>query len=172
MILNSNEVFSLIDQQIECESRLTESMEALNDRIAALLKGVGIDGPSEEDLQQLEPLYQSLKRDAAASQRTRVNLLRKLRPGTDASDATIRELALALPSELRGRLEQRRNGVFHRLLDARKTLAANQASLFYSFQFHRKYLLAILQCDEQSNQYSAEGPNLDVPPERLLGRNC
>ncbi|QDV44137.1 hypothetical protein Enr13x_39990 [Stieleria neptunia] len=175
----------LVERQLQLESGVADALDALNDEMAALLDNSGIYGPQQSDLQQLSPLMETLQHRQADSRKSRRILSRyvgaKATGGTDAADTpsevddrltSIKTILATLPPAESKRLDASRRQLHDRLVAAQQRLTANQVVIFYSTEFHRRYLLGVLQCDVDEASYQADGQSFKLPTEKIIGRNC
>jgi hypothetical protein len=197
----SDQLGTLLHQQLELEERLIQTLEGLNGRMAQLLDDSGLYGPSEQALETLEPLVAELRRCAAQSQAGRQRLA-KLIPGEDAAgqatpgearagegqaeagrgvdrqragadpDPRISRWMRHAPAADAERLQSHRTRLAQRLDAAQRQLTANQVAVFYATEFHRRYLAGVLQCEQGEGNYQSDGQAFKFPPEKLIGRNC
>ncbi|PAY18237.1 hypothetical protein CKO51_17475 [Rhodopirellula sp. SM50] len=175
----------LVERQLQLESGVADALDALNDEMAALLDNSGIYGPKQSDLQQLSPLLERLQHCQADSRKSRQILSRYIgaKPpeqleASEASSETddrltsIKTILAKLPVAESERLDANRRRLHDRLVAAQQRLTANQVVIFYSTEFHRRYLLGVLQCDVDESSYQADGLAFKLPTEKIIGRNC
>ncbi len=175
----------LVERQLQLESGVADALDALNDEMAALLDNSGIYGPKQSDLQQLSPLLERLQHCQADSRKSRQILSRCVgakaterpqasEPSSEADDSltSIRTILATLPTAESDRLDADRRRLHERLIAAQQRLTANQVVIFYSTEFHRRYLLGVLQCDVDEASYQADGQAFKLPTEKIIGRNC
>ncbi|MDV6030932.1 MAG: hypothetical protein F9B45_12690 [Phycisphaera sp. RhM] len=178
----------LVERQLQLESGVADALDALNDEMAALLDNSGIYGPKQSDLQQLSPLLERLQHCQADSRKSRQILSRYVgvkaseqleatQPSeasseTDDSLTSIKTILARLPVAESERLDANRRRLHDRLVAAQQRLTANQVVIFYSTEFHRRYLLGVLQCDVDEASYQADGLAFKLPTEKIIGRNC
>ncbi|WP_372895538.1 hypothetical protein [Stieleria sp.] len=175
----------LVERQLQLESGVADALDALNDEMAALLDNSGIYGPKQSDLQQLSPLLERLQHCQADSRKSRQILSRyvgakateqleasEASSETDDSLTSIKTILAELPVAESERLDANRRRLHDRLVAAQQRLTANQVVIFYSTEFHRRYLLGVLQCDVDEASYQADGLAFKLPTEKIIGRNC
>ena len=169
---------ALVKHHLEVESGIAEALEELNGEMSALLGGAGIYGPKKSDLDGLAPLVENLQQRYASSKKSRMALMRRLEvaqveaPKNDSQTPTLKAVLKVMPKSDSASLDATRKRIRHRLDQAQKMLTANQMALFYSMDFHRRYLMGVLQCDSDEANYQADGQAFKLPPEKLFGRNC
>ncbi|MEO1615044.1 MAG: hypothetical protein AAFV88_04290 [Planctomycetota bacterium] len=165
-----------LDAHLDIEQAVVNAVQEVNEAMAAVLKRSGIQGPSETDLLELEPHLNRLREQGAVTRRARQDLSEQFECGEKADAMlTFSRLSRQLPATFRDRLEQRRAQVRAELADAQATLASNQVLVYYSMDFHRRYLMGVLESEEQATEnasYSADGQAFSPQPETLFGRNC
>ena len=180
----SSDISTLLRQQLDQESQVADAMEKLNSRMSALLSSSGIQGPSRNEIESLEPLMQQLN-DSFSASRQSLEQLEKLSESDESksdnirasapsakSTLSLRALISRLPEiEARG-LQESRQRVQRKLVREQQRLAATQVAIFYSMDFHRRYLLGVLQCDKEDANYQANGQAFKLAPEQIIGRNC
>ncbi|MCS7467162.1 hypothetical protein NZK35_10960 [Stieleria sp. ICT_E10.1] len=175
----------LVERQLQLESGVADALDALNDEMANLLDNAGIYGPKQSDLQQLSPLLEKLQHCQADSRKSRQILSRYVgakateqpdasQPPSEADDSltSIKTILATLPAAESERLDANRRRLHDRLVAAQQRLTANQVVIFYSTEFHRRYLLGVLQCDVDEASYQADGLAFKLPTEKIIGRNC
>ncbi len=170
---------AIVENQMEVEARIVETLEAINEGLSAILQQAGIYGPDVDALDALSPLLETLQNQSAESQKSRRVLYSKVRSlcGDSPADeqaktqALIEALQTVQPAASE-KLKRQKQRITQRLTDAAQQLTANQAVLFYSMEFHRRYLLGVLECENEQANYQADGQAFKLPPEKILGRNC
>ena len=168
----------LIERQLDLETNVVEALENLNNEMSSLLDGSGIYGPTEKDLAGLSPLVDELRERQTRSHESRESLDRWSESQSSGAEHSrgerfsMRSMIGRLPATKSTRLHDRRQQIFTRLQVAQQKLTANQVVIFYSTEFHRRYLLGVLQCDVDEANYKADGQAFKLPPEKIIGRNC
>ena len=168
----------LVKRHLELESGIAEALEELNSEMSTLLNEACIYGPKKSDLDGLAPLVENLQQRYASSKKSRQTLSRRsgINENATTSDesqaVTLKSMLEKIPKRESAPLDVTRNRIRRRLVEAQQTLTANQVALFYSMDFHRRYLLGVLQCDSDDSNYQADGQAFKLPPEKLFGRNC
>lgn len=174
----------LVQRQLDLESSIADALEELNGQMASLLDDAGIYGPTKTDLDSLSPLVQEIQNRYEQSRQSRESLAKKTgrterltsadaaASSADWEDATLRSVISILPPSESDRLDEKRQSIHNRLRDAQQQLTANQVVIFYSTEFHRRYLLGVLQCDVEEANYQADGQAFKLGPEKIIGRNC
>ncbi len=168
---------SLVQRQLDLDSGVVDALEQLNNGMAALLDQSGIYGPTIQDIESLSPLMENLKRCYTNSGNSRDSLLKRAGDSAepdpdDESQATLRSVIDTLPVSQARVLHSRRQSIHSRMRLAEQQMTANQVVIFYSTEFHRRYLLGVLQCDVNETNYKADGQAFKLPPEKIIGRNC
>lgn len=168
----------LAQRHLDLESAIVEALDDLNSQMSALLTGAGVYGPRPSDMERLEPLVNVLQQRFASSKKSRLALAKQFglaeneTASAEDSDAELRFILGTMPPRQSAALNEKREQVHNRLVNARQELTANQAVIFYSMEFHRRYLLGVLQCDTDESNYQADGQAFKLPPEKLFGRSC
>lgn len=170
---------ALVENHMEVEAGIVQTLEAINEGLSAILQQGGLYGPDVQSLDALGPLLETLQNQSAESQKSRRVLYSKVRslcgdsPADDPADTRVLIEALqTVQPEASEKLKQQKQRITQRLTDAAQQLTANQAVLFYSMEFHRRYLLGVLECESEQTNYQADGQVFKLPPEKILGRNC
>lgn len=174
-------VATLVQQHLDLEAEIVHTLEAINEGMSSILRDAGIYGPSADQLESLAPLLEQLQEQSDESKRSRRVLYGKVRRHEDSEDLEsagpesggleslkLSDLLPDAPEEVRAR----KDALAKRLTDAGQQLTANQVVLFYSMEFHRRYLLGVLECDREESNYQADGQAFKLPPEKIFGRNC
>ena len=99
-------------------------------------------------------------------------LLNRVNAESDSEYTTIKEIIVCLEPVERRRLNSQRRGILEKSATAQANLVHNQAVLFYTYDFHRKYLAGVLQTDVDSHSYDSGGQSQDVPPGNIYGKTC
>lgn len=176
MKLAEDQVASRIEQQLDREEQVVQALEALNEQLSTLLTGSGINGPSESDLLGLDPMIQELQACAKQTGLSRKALLEDFDPSWTETQSKppnrIRGLIQVAPQEQQAALHAKRDALQRRMVEAQQQLFANQVVVFYSTEFHRSFLLGVLQCEPNESQYGRQGQPFKLGPERVIGRNC
>ena len=166
---------TIVEHHLDLEAKIVETLEAINDGMTAILQDAGLYGPPADALESLAPLLERLQNQSAESQQSRRMLYAKVRSLKAGDSGDRPALATALKTILADAphdLQQKKRAITRRLSDASQQLTANQVVLFYSMEFHRRYLLGVLECDQEESNYQADGQTFKLPPEKLFGRNC
>jgi len=166
---------SIVEHHLELEAKIVETLEAINEGMSAILQDAGIYGPTTDALDALAPLLERLQNQSAESQQSRRTLYAKVR-SLSADDAacepavaiTLQDILTDAPRDV----WQKKQALTQRLTEASQQLASNQVVLFYSMEFHRRYLLGVLECNRDESNYQADGQTFKLAPEKLFGRNC
>lgn len=179
-------VATLVQQHLDLEAEIVHTLEAINEGMSSILRDAGIYGPSADQLESLAPLLEQLQEQSDESKRSRRVLYGKVRRHEVSEDLEtagietaglesggleslkLSDLLPDAPEEVRAR----KDALAKRLTDAGQQLTANQVVLFYSMEFHRRYLLGVLECDREESNYQADGQAFKLPPEKIFGRNC
>lgn len=178
MVQATDTLDDLFRRHLELESATVDALESLNNRMASVLRDAGIAGPTLEALESLKPLVDTLQHRYRETSDSRRELTRRdeLRSTLDASegskDLRLKYLMARLPAANFAELNAERKRVNKQLAEAQQKLTANQVSLFYSMEFHRRYLMGVLNCEQDDPSYQADGQATKVAPEKLFGRNC
>lgn len=172
----SERLVSLIEHQLDLESKVVDALEALNAEMSSLLEDAGIYGPKQSELEGLSPLLEQLQSRYSESRNSREVLAGQFDvrndESTDANDTSLKRLLNVLPTSQSRRLDTDRRRIHDRLRTAQQKLTANQAVIFYSTEFHRRYLLGVLQCNVEEANYQADGHAFKLPTEKIIGQNC
>ncbi|MEM6468463.1 MAG: hypothetical protein AAF802_02755 [Planctomycetota bacterium] len=188
MAITEDPLAQSLDAHLDVEQAVLEAVCNINDAMADVLSEKGIQGPSEEELRKLEPLLTELRQRSEQSLQSRTELFHRfdrlqentVQLSSQAEERTVSaslfaRLSQRVPQETRGRLDQRRRSLSESLADAQATLASNQVLVYYSMDFHRRYLMGVLHNAENASEnaaYSADGQAFSPQPETLFGRNC
>lgn len=176
MKLAEDQVASRIERQLAQEEQVVQALESLNEQLSVLLTGSGINGPSESDLLGLDPMIKRVQACAKQTGLSRNALLQDFDPSWNESKSTppnrIRGLIQAAPLDQQTALHAKRDELQRRMIEAQQQLFANQVVVFYSTEFHRSFLLGVLQCEPNDSQYGRQGQPFKLGPERVIGRNC
>ncbi|OYP35230.1 hypothetical protein [Rhodopirellula sp. MGV] len=175
MRLHTDSYDAMLESHLELEERLAETLEALNATMASMLEGKGIHGPTSDGLERVAPLLEQLKDRSEQSRLSRQQLLKSV--SDELSDASpqnvgMRQLIQRASEDKTEQFDKRRKAVSDRLEHARHSLTATQAVIYYSMDFHRRYLMGILECTDDQSSYQATGQSVKLPTEKIFGRNC
>ncbi|MEM0927642.1 MAG: hypothetical protein AAGJ83_16465 [Planctomycetota bacterium] len=184
-----------LDAHLDVEQSVVDAVCKINQAMADVLNRTGIKGPSEEELRALEPHLIVLRERSERSRQSRLRLSRRFpdlhiptesheqEEGSSSDAVRAKEsqdgeifsaLSRQLPEQQRSRLDDRRKSLSEDLATAQATLASNQVLVYYSMDFHRRYLMGVLRNADQAelSSYSADGQSFAPQPETLFGRNC
>ncbi len=162
----------LVERHLALESRLAASLDELNQTTADVLSKAGLKGPTQEDMQALEPMTETLQRSADEVRNARQVLLSRINVESGSAFTTIKEYVVSLPPSDRVRIDDIRRGILNRSSEAQANLIHNQAALFYTYDFHRKYLSGVLQSDPDEQNYRPDGQQQDIHPGNIFGKTC
>jgi hypothetical protein len=168
---NANQkVLVLVQRHLALETSLAASLESLNEATAALLAKRGLKGPEAEDVAVLEPMTKEVQ---VANQQVaigRVALLEKIDSEFGFSFSALSDLIdeFGFHDSLNGS----RAEILRRCEKAQSSLISNQASLHYTFDFHRKYLSGVFHHNTDRQNYRPDGQSQDPPTGNLFGRTC
>ncbi|WP_436716096.1 flagellar export chaperone FlgN [Roseiconus lacunae] len=175
MRLQTDQFDEMLEGHLALEERLAETLEELNQAMTTMLNKQGVRGPTPEVLDQVTPLIDRLRERSEQSRQSRERLLEQLPESEDSAKPQsqgLRQLIRQASDHQVESLDQRRIAVRDRIEQARHTLTANQAVIFYSMDFHRRYLMGVLQCTDDRQGYQADGQSTKLPAEKIFGRNC
>ncbi len=170
--IENKKMVVLVERHMALESQLAEALADLNGATQMMLDASGIKGPTESDVQRLEPLREILTSNSKQVAASRARLSSRLENETGVPFHSLSQYIATLPDADRERLEHQRMGILNRCESGQIELMQNQASLFYSYDFHRRYLSGVLQSDSEGNQYGPNGSSSEVHPGNLYKRTC
>ncbi len=162
----------LVDRHLQQETRMTRELEELNDAIAVALENAGLRGLNAAELEKLQPARQQLETNAAELARARELLLARIESETGERFDSIREFVEQLPAAQRQRMDSVRAAVLKRTESAQLKLLQNQAALFYTYDFHRRYVAGVLDFEQDKHGYRRNGLNTDIGPGNLIRQTC
>lgn len=162
----------LVQRHLALESALAASLDQLNQTTADILSKAGLRGPTQKDMDQLAPMATALQQSASKVREARQLLLTRINLDSDRDFASLKEFIRTLPSEQRARMDEQRKAILEKSIHAQANLVHNQAALFYTYDFHRKYLSGILQSDPDEHNYRPDGQQQDVQPGNFFGKTC
>ncbi|MFN3191404.1 MAG: hypothetical protein ACE361_12855 [Aureliella sp.] len=168
----SNELKSLVEEHFVEELQLAAEIEELNQATASVFEGAGLRGPSITDLEALHPLTQKIEDGSKALDRKRKILMGKINASDNCEYESLRDFIQSLEPGSRQELEGIRHRVLERTTKAQAHMVHNQAALFYTFDFHRKFLAGILNTDPEQQSYRADGHSHDLGPGNLVRKTC
>ena len=163
---------ALLEQHLAIEAQLAASLDELNHATANILHEAGLRGPSAHDLQRLVPITKTLQQSVMNVRKGREVLLLRVNASEQSCRSTIKQIIELLPESHREKLDGKRREILQRCNNAQTALIQNQASLFYTYDFHRKYLAGVLGCDPNEQNYRSDGGQQDVQPGNLYGKTC
>lgn len=169
---STNNLSTLIQQQLALEAQLAASLDELNRATSGILLDAGLKGPTRKDLHSLTPIAQSVQQNVTNVQQARQVLLQRVQVTSGKQVSTLKQVIDALPPEDKYFFEQSRQEILDRASKAQTALIQNQAALFYTYDFHRKYLAGVLQIDPRENNYRSDGQQHEVTPGNLFGKTC
>ncbi|MCC9602949.1 hypothetical protein LOC67_20560 [Stieleria sp. JC731] len=175
MRLQTENYDALLESHLELEERIADTLETLNEAMASMIDGTGVHGPSTDGLDRVAPLIEQLKERSELSRQSREQLLDGLADevvGEQKRKIGLRQLIRHASETKAAQLDERRKVVSDRIVEARHSLTATQAVIFYSMDFHRRYLMGVLQCGDDQQGYQADGQSMKLPTEKIFGRNC
>jgi len=170
--LTSNQLIVLVERHLGLESRLAEAIEQVNHASAEVFTNGGIRGPSQQELDTLKPMMDDLRKMAADVVEARQTILSRINQTLDSQHTTIKQYIRTLSPEDRKRLNTSRRNILKRSNLAQANLIHNQAVLYYTFDYHRKYLAGVLQSDAKPQSYGANGQTSGTSPGNLYGKTC
>ncbi|TWU02379.1 hypothetical protein [Stieleria varia] len=162
----------LIQRHLSREADLATSLNELNTRTRELLGRCGLHGPTESEIHALEPLFNNLRTISAEVGESRKRVLAQIRQETGDDTTSLREFIETLPPDDRDRLDESRQNLIKITSASQSEMIQIQASLFYTYDFHRRYLSGILQSDSNGNQYGPTGTSVEPHPGNLYKRTC
>ncbi len=168
----SSKLLALVRRHLGLESRLAASLDELNQATAKVLSTASLKAPTLEVLESLRPMSESLKHTARETGHAREVLLSRINLESATDYSSIKQYILSLPPGERNSLNDIRVSILDRMTRAQANLIHNQAMLFYMFDFHRKYLSGILDCDLHRKNYGSDGHQQDVHPGNIFGKTC
>ncbi|MGB7346361.1 MAG: hypothetical protein WBD20_19235 [Pirellulaceae bacterium] len=168
----SQKLVVLLQRHLVLESQLASSLESLNDATAEALSHAGLRGPSAEDVQRLDPMTRDVQAKSIEVAQARVVLLERIHGEAGKQYSSIRAVIDGLNETVAAKLNEIRAEILTRCDLAQSGLINNQATLHYTFDFHRKYLAGVFQQDCEEQNYRANGQSQEPPRGNLFGRTC
>jgi hypothetical protein len=171
--MNANvnqKVLVLIQRHLTLENNLAASLESLNDATAAILVQRGLKGPAADDIAVLDPMTQEVQVATEQVAIGRAALLERINKEFGFSFDALSDLIDEFGEH--ESLSASRKEILHRCEKAQTSLISNQASLHYTFDFHRKYLAGVFQYNTDQQNYRSDGQSQDPPTGNLFGRTC
>ena len=170
--IEKRKLIVLILRHFDSEDRLIESMDQLATSSAETLARAGTRGPSKDDLQKLEPLMAELAQVSSTVNASRVTLIGRINQVHESDFTRVKHFIRTLDPHERNRLDARRRELVDRAYAAQSRLIQCQATLYYTFDFHRKYLAGVMNEDPQRASYSADGHGSNVNPGNIVRKAC
>ena len=168
----NNKLIVLVERHLALEGQLANALEQLNQAVAGVLVDAGLRGPTQQDVQSLEPVNADLKQSASEVAAARKVLLTRINLESESDFGNIKEFISSLPLSDRRRVDKDRRSVLERSTKAKAGLIHNQASLYYTFDFHRRYLAGVLQGDSDAQNYRADGQPNDLKSGNIIRKTC
>lgn len=162
----------LIEEHFVHELQLAEDIEGLNRSTAKVFEGAGLRGPSTEQLEELHPRTEQVEKSSQALARRRQVLIDTINTRCSRKHASLKDFIRSLAPEDREELDAIRMRVLERTTKAQAHMVHNQAALFYTFDFHRKFLAGVLQSDPDQQGYRANGHSTDFGTGNLVRKTC
>ncbi|NND98997.1 MAG: hypothetical protein HKN47_16905 [Pirellulaceae bacterium] len=162
----------LVVRHLALESSLATEIAAWNQATTEILTHAGVRGPTDENVAALGPITAKLQDHAATVGKARQVLLRRINGNSQTVYNNIRDFIVSLSPSDRRNLDDLRRDVLNQTTQASSGLIQNQASLYYTHEFHRKYLAGVLQTDLDGHSYRADGQTQDVTPGNIFGKTC
>ncbi len=170
--LQNNKLLVLVERHLVLESQLAAALAELNQALTVVMSNAGLRGPTPQDLQQLLPMSEDLRGSAAEIGRARQLLLDRINAECESNFTSIKDFVHSLPRSDYVRVDGIRRDILDRSAEAQANLVHNQASLYYTFDFHRRYLAGVLQGDLDGHHYGADGQPNEVNPGNIIGKTC
>lgn len=162
----------LIERHLALEAELANDLDTLNLTMQGMLAKRGMQGPAQQEIAALDPITEKIQCSVEEIRRARAVLLERLNLESEKPLNTLKESIAALPPADRVRLDAIRRSVLGCTSKARAELLKNQAAIFYTFEFHRRFMAEVLQTDSDRNSYRANGQPYEPAPGNILGRTC
>lgn len=168
----NNKLLVLVERHLALESQMAAALDELNQTMADVLSNAGLKGPTQEDLKKLSPMTDAVQQSAIEVRKAREGLLGRINADANSDYSTIKQYILSLPPKDRMRFNVARKEILERSSRAQANLIHNQAALFYTYDFHRKYLSGVLQNDPDEQNYRHDGQPQEVHPGNIIGKTC
>lgn len=167
----------LVRRHLEQEKLLATEIENFNKRMRELLEKAGIRGPNEEQVAEIEQGSEKLRAVSGAVSKARTSLIGRIHRETGRTIESLGEFIALLPTDKAQDLNLLRIDVRDRAAAAQSEFMDNQISLYYSQDFHRRYLGGVLRTctgESQANEksYSNDGKAKETQKGNLLKRAC
>ena len=169
---DQSELVALVERHLDVEAELATTLDELNAAMKQTLDKPGMQAPQLDDLKSLEPVSQRLQESTSKLATARKEILGRFRKETGVEHASLRTVIVSLPKEDRKRLDERRIEILERSRKAQANLIHNQATCYYLFDFHRKYLTGVVQGDLDGQKYRADGQPNEIAPGNIIGKAC
>lgn len=166
------QVTKLLEQHFGEEARLATRVHELNAVTKQALESSGLRALSQDDLDRLGPLSDSVTSGTEQLKRSREKLLSKVNVLLGSNHRNISSVLDSLSEFDRVRLDEIRRALLEQCTEAQTELVQNQATLVYSYDFNRRYVAGITQTEAETLNYGRDGAVNEVHPGKLYRKSC
>jgi thioredoxin-like negative regulator of GroEL len=166
------ELEAMVQRHLVKESRLAAELELLGQQTSELMSAAGLKGPAPEQLQAIEPIVRRISQASSEMSQARTGLLQCINATAQTPYQSLRDFIRTLPASSRNHLERARLSILESSQRAHAKLVENQTCLFYTLEFHRRYLASLLQSEVSAPSYRPDGQAPEVAPGNLFGKTC
>ena len=164
----------LVERHLYSELQLLERISEVNRKLTAAWKDNGPVGSQPND--SFNPAIGSPDLDEESGQlrQKRKKVLEAINRSQPEGHMrlSIRRFIRMTEPTTRVRLENIRLSILNKLNEIRATMIGNQAVFYYSFDFYKRMVSGLLQCDLDESQYRADGQSSGVKPGNLYRKAC
>lgn len=169
---NQSELYVLIECHLAKELQFAELVDRINRATSEAFAEQGMSGPTDKSLHELKPLADQVQSGAVEIKEMRQKLLHQINSKTEHEFASVTDAIQSLSEDEQRKLDNSRGDLFNRCESARTKLIENQATLFYTYDFHRRYLAGVLQCNPNTEIYGPDGSSVDNTQGQLYRKSC
>ena len=168
----NQDLVALIEQHLVKEQELAKLVDDLNESTHKAFSGAGMNAPSEASLERVKPISEEIQNAAIELKASREKLLQSINDASGTSFETLSEAIESIETSDREALDEARKMLFQLCGEARANLIENQATLFYTFDFHRRYIAGVLNCETNTETYGPDGNTVDANRGNLYRKAC
>ena len=170
--LSQQQKIAALHRQLIDELALLSFLGEINDQTTELISTDDKDSQIDATIHQtLELLVQQFESRANQTRGRRKAVLKQLNSGDDSGqELTVRQFIDRCPEPSKEALSKVRMQVINKLQEIKSTIAANQAIVYYSFEFYRRLLNSVMKSEPGEPNYGPDGNKSQPLKGELFGK--
>ena len=160
--MERNKVLVVVNRQLDAEAQLLNHLEKVCACFTANALEAVSDSTKQPPFQLLESFLEEFKSDITKQLKLRQETLAMIDDvEPDSKRSSIRQFIQRSDEPWRSELENKRVSIINRIYELKVQLAGDSAAVFYSYDFYRRIINALMGSSVQETEYSNDGKSMN-----------